>query len=551
MPTPIQTLARFKDILEERRSKRPINSIIEFRQYQFHFSYFENVNLDNCHFIECEFMLCAWFNVPNLNKTRFPRSIFKQGLRVDLYIASQFESGLFQGDFDCQDLKIAFPNKLVPYLTELKCTDLLDGYEINRQATDTTYQLPARQDKPKVTQAALNIIKETLCLTTLPAFERAIHYAYALALLAKTDDIQSKYLASASQAGFKHVKSKAIFATEGESSINFLDYNLNNLVFNDCFFGNTVELTSTELTTINFLNCEFDAAVSIDYRYLQRLLGANFKNCHCNYIMCTYPKAAYQDLFPIKPFTFFHLFHDYYAAQCQNNGSPPDFSDLLTPQNVIQAERTLLEFLSSKSVYDNPNTRAALTNMTMDITLAEKALANKLNEDERRKVANMKLFSIQVMKQHSSFFTTDDLYHALIAAIQQQKYTLLESLCRFKRFSLQNIQISQRIKSFETLLGHLRFENNQLDLLQLALYYVKFINPSAIIFSKLHSKYKLSEPLFREIYEYALPFNAELITSRLPPIRSTHSFFDSDSEVSESIDSLESSLTSPTTPAPA
>jgi hypothetical protein len=283
-------------------------------------------------------------------------------------------------------------------------------------------------------------------------------------------------------------------------------------------------LSSSSLTGGNFRDAAFNEGIIIDLTNMTHLIGVDFKYAVCKFIRISCANVDPDKLIPLTANEFLCRYQESYSACCAK-GSPV-FDEIVRYICCVRgpevAEQKVLEFLSQQIIWKNETALEAMKNMVRDLSLQQQMLINGFTPAG---IEPRGLFQVSLMHMHMNLFTTSDLHRVMLDVIAIQKLDIMQELCANELFSSTNKIISIKIKAIETLLSTLLSTDNKSMMLQLTLYYVKFINPSAHVFSKLYMITNLSETDFQKVYEQALPFSQIKVSRLSPALNNNVSFF--------------------------
>jgi hypothetical protein len=530
----LMTTDHLVNVLINKRAEFPPGGVqIQFVSCRILFGNFKPIDLSHCHFIACEFRELASFDVSTLLTTRFTRSLFFKGINIDPGLYYDQRNGLFQEDYYCSIFHYDLCDSIIPRLSVVSSRKILEGYNRNRGDSVDDFRHLNLSDSRHTTSAVLQIITKAISGSN-QIYANALKYAHLSDCLSKGLAFKFRLMNEYVAIGLSDFSSSSIYATNGgQEDIDFSTIERSKLIFRGVEFMHRVNFASSKTVDGDFTYAVFKAGVVIDASNMSVLRKANFESANCPFIYFFRAGMDPKKLIPLKAYEFFRRFWQYYTTVVQKGASPLGFLDsyIQTIDSPGKAEGALLNFFSQQDLlWANATFRLVMENLAHDLLIQQNIWITGIMPETKLD----SLFIHDLLILHSNLFETAQIHGFLIEAIESQRLEMIMSLPAnnapensgaSKQTLFNRRVLLDRLSAVEHEAAVLLHTQNKLMMLKVAIYYGKFVNPDAQIFSKLYAQLDLSEPLVRDLYERGLPFNRAEVSRLFPALISKQVFF--------------------------
>ena len=500
---------------------------IQFIQCTLCFGNLNKIDLSHIRFSECIFIDNISFGSTNLRTTRFTNSKFESSIIIDDHFEYDPESGLFQADFTCLEFIFSRENTDIPAGTTLRAQKLIAGYA--QYATDPVKisQFMIRTDEQHQTYTALKILADALADVDEAAV-KALKYAYYCEFICCPASIKSNLIADLVKLGLRNFSNSRIYAPNGESIIHWASLDLKGGNFSNVRFMHPVDLTLANLADSNFNQAVFVGGIILDHARCGGMIDSKFKEAVSTGFYITDPNRTIEHKIPIPSLIFYTFFREHYDSLLKRSFKSIDViendqSILVT--DAATANQTLLDFLTRLDVWLHPTGKEIGKYLGNQLIRYQRMLVSTFSDDEASDFSKSTISLRQLGILHQHFFDITKLHQVLSSTIEDQRLALVQQLHNSSSMSHKVHLLSLRLQSLQLIISTVYHEKNISMMLKVALYYVKFMNPSTKILSRLNSKITAPESFLITVYEQTLAFDSSEVSDLLPSLSSRQRFF--------------------------
>ncbi len=547
----IHDLCQFQLMVQDAHQNTPPNErrIIQFNQCVFYFGNFNTMDLSHIQFNGCLFMEITSFGAVDLRTTRFTNSEFQYPLMIDQHFQYHPDSALFQADFSCPVFICSIGDLKIPLNATVSAEKIADGYNKNCPDPANFCARIAQNDEKQLTYAALKILADAIANTDQAAV-KALKYAFYSAYFDRPVSIKISLIKECVSIGLRQFHNATIYPSDGSSLIDLSSLDLGRLDFVNVRFMQPVDLTSSNLVDANFNNAVFVAGLILDKNQWTGMVNTRFKGAICSCLYLAAPELKSVSMLPIAPYVFYDYFREHYLSLIGRSCKPINLLENEKPHLISdsgKAKRSVLEFLTLPDIWSHETGQAVSQHVVNQLLSYHDMLFSSALPNVPSFTNEGALAMRQLALLHTHLFNLSNVHQHLSHAIEQQQYQLVEAISDSKPISSSSRLLSSKLKSLQSAISTSRHEQNMQMMLKIALYYVKFFNPSAMIFSQFYSQMTFSESFLRTLYENALAFERSEISRLLPSQSRKRPFF---SNSDDSLDDESDNDTSTQPPSP-